>query len=152
MKRKILEKLLDKVKYDIEKLEKVKLTNPFYGKEIYFFNGCVKPIVDRNQLMGYIGAFSGNNKKLISKINYGVLNENSWLNLQDLRSDENLEKLSALIGLPEGKRNKIPNTYIIPESILFYRVYEFIKNDQVKLNQFNRVDFKEVNINEFQGY
>lgn len=143
---KLLEKLLERLKEHIGKFQMKELKNPFYGKEVYFFEGCVGPILERNQLLGYIGAFSGNNNKLNSKIDYAVLNDSSWKRLNELKSDHNLESLVELLGIRDEKRNEIPNTLIIPESKCYTKVYSFIKIDPVKLKQFKKVDFSGVEI------
>lgn len=149
----IISEVQKRIESDMNKLEENSLANPFYGKEIFFFDGCVEPILERNQLMGYLGAFSGNNKELTSVINYAVFPDNSWLNIESCELDGNIDLLSDFIGIKQtiesSKRDRIPNTRIIPERYFFQRVLSFIKTDEVKMNQFRKVNFQFLSFDEF---
>ncbi|MEX1013580.1 MAG: hypothetical protein WDZ80_00280 [Candidatus Paceibacterota bacterium] len=122
------------------------LPNPIYGKTIFFCEGCVKPIIERNQLLGYLGAFSGTSYELNSEIDIVVIPNSSYSNLKNDKSDSviNLinEKLKNFDKEKNRYSNKIPNALIVPEHKFFQFIKDhLINNDQVKIEQFERINF-----------
>lgn len=120
--------------------------NPFYDKNILFFEGCAKPNVARNQLLGYLGAFSNSSAKLNSEIDICVMPFASYEVLENGNSDEVIKtinnKLSSYNKKSENYTNKIPNTLILSEKRFFKYISDnLLKNDQVKIDQFNRINF-----------
>ena len=129
-----------------KKIEESLLPNPIYGKTILFCNGCAKPAVERNQLLGYLGAFSGDSYELNREIDIVVIPNSSFINLKNGESDSVIDSINKkLNNFDEEKNrysNKIPNALIVPE----HKFFQFIKdqllgNDQVKVEQFSRIDF-----------
>jgi hypothetical protein len=130
----------------LAKIKNSSLPNPIYGKTIFFCEGCVKPIIERNQLLGYLGAFSGTSYKLNSEIDIVVIPMSSFNNLKNGNSDSVLDSINEKLKYfdEEKKRysNKIPNARIVPEHKFFQFVKEkLLKNDQVKIDQFERISF-----------
>ena len=129
-----------------KKIEESPLPNPVYGKTIFFCNGCAKPAVERNQLLGYLGAFSGDSYELNREIDIVVIPNSSFINLKNGESDPVIDSINKkLNNFDEEKNrysNKIPNALIVSE----HKFFQFIKdqllgNDQVKVEQFSRIDF-----------
>lgn len=128
------------------KIENSFLPNPIYGKTIYFCEGCVKPVTERNQLLGYLGAFSGASNELNSEIDIIVISKSSFNNLKNGKSDSVVDSINKqLNNYDEVKNrysNKIPNALIVPEHNFFQFIKEnLLKSDQVKIDQFKRINF-----------
>jgi hypothetical protein len=128
------------------KIEESSLPNPIYGKSIFFCEGCVKPITERNQLLGYLGAFSGASNELNSEIDIVVISKLSFNNLKNDKSDSVIdsinEKLNNYDEVKNRYSNKIPNALIVPEHKFFQFIKEkLLKSDQVKIDQFERINF-----------
>ena len=129
-----------------KKIEDSALPNPIYGKTIFFCEGCVKPIIERNQLLGYLGAFSGASNELNSEIDIVVISKSSFNNLKNGKSDSVIdlinEKLNYYDEVKNRYSNKIPNALIVPEHKFFQFIKEkLLKSDQVKIDQFERINF-----------
>ena len=129
-----------------KKIHDSPLPNPVYGKTIFFFEGCVKPVIERNQLLGYLGAFSGASNELNSEIDIVVISKSSFNNLKNGKSDSVIDSINErLNNYDEVKNrysNKIPNTLIVPEHKFFQFIKEnLLKSDQVKIDQFERINF-----------
>lgn len=129
-----------------KKIHDSPLPNPIYGKTIFFFEGCVKPVIERNQLLGYLGAFSRTSYELNSEIDIVVIPNSSYYNLKNDKSDSVIysinEKLKNFDEEKNRYSNKIPNALIVTE----HKFFQFIKsnllnNDQVKIEQFERINF-----------
>lgn len=122
------------------------LPNPIYGKTIFFCEGCVKPVIERNQLLGYLGAFSGTSYELNSEIDIAVIPKSSFINLENDLSDSVIDSINKkLKNFDEEKKrfsNKIQNTLIVPEHKFFQYIKDHLINkDQVKIEQFERMNF-----------
>lgn len=132
------------VKESINSLKENKLPNPFYGKELLFFEGCIGPRVNRTQLMGYLGAFSGGNKELTTKIDYAIIPKSVYTNLLKSEFHETLKKIEDCVHVKSKKtnnyRNTIPDTKIIPEDMWIEIVGNFSQNDSVKMNQYTQLN------------
>ena len=129
-----------------KKIEDSALPNPIYGKTIFFCEGCVKPIIERNQLLGYLGAFSGDSNELNSEIDIVVISKSSFNSLKNGKSDSVIdlinEKLNYYDEVKNRYSNKIPNALIVPEHKFFQFIKEkLLKSDQVKIDQFERINF-----------
>ncbi len=138
--------IINRILKDEEALSSKKILNPFYGKELYFFEDCIGPRLDRNQLFGYIGAFSGNNYKLKSTIDFCIYPDSSFEKLISGKLDANSIALSDLIFYRKKSGSKITDkiraTLIIREEKIYTRVYSFIKNDPVKVSQYNKLNLE----------
>jgi hypothetical protein len=135
--------LIDK---HFSKITDSSLWNPIYGKSIFFFEECVKPSLARNQLLGYLGAFSNSSPELNREFDICVIPYASCKALKNGGSDEITKaiskKLKSYNKKSDSYTNTIPNTLIISE----YHFFQFIKDnllqdDQVKIDQFNQIDF-----------
>lgn len=129
-----------------KKIHDSPLPNPIYGKTIFSFEGCVKPVIERNQLLGYLGAFSGASNELNSEIDIVVISKSSFNNLKNGKSDSVIdsinEKLNNYDEVKNRYSNKIPNALIVPEHKFFQFIKEkLLKSDQVKIEQFERINF-----------
>lgn len=129
-----------------KKIHDSPLPNPIYGKTIFFCEGCVKPIIERNQLLGYLGAFSGTSYKLNSEIDIVVIPMSSFNNLKNGNSDTVLDLINEKLKYFDEEKNrysnKIPNARIVPEHKFFQFIKDkLLKSDQVKIDQFERISF-----------
>jgi len=129
-----------------KKIHDSPLPNPIYGKTFFFCEGCVKPVIERNQLLGYLGAFSGASNELNSEIDIVVISKSSFNNLKNGKSDSVIdsinEKLNNYDEVKNRYSNKIPNALIVPEHKFFQFIKEkLLKSDQVKIDQFERINF-----------
>lgn len=144
IKEKAYEAIRNVVKESIKSLKENKLSNPFYGKELMFFEGCIGPFANRTHLMGYLGAFSGGSKELTSSIDYAILPHSIYEKLLKSEFHETLKLIEDNVCVESKKtdkyKNKIPNTKIIPESIWIEIVEKFSQNDTVKMGQFNKLN------------
>ena len=130
----------------IKKIEESPLPNPIYGKNIFFCEGCVKPVTERNQLLGYLGSFSGTSYKLNSEIDIVIIPKSSFNNLKNGKSDSVIDLINEkLNNFDEEKNrysNKIPNAFIVPEHKFFQFIKDhLLKSDRVKIKQFKRINF-----------
>jgi len=129
-----------------KKIHDSPLPNPIYGKTIYFFKGCAEPVIVRNQLLGYLGAFSRTSDELNSEIDIVVIPYSSFINLRNDKSDSVVEAINEKLKNydQEKKRytNKIPNALIVSEQLLFQFIQrKLLKNDQVRIDQIERISF-----------
>lgn len=129
-----------------KKIKESPLPNPIYGKTIFFCEGCVKPVTERNQLLGYLGSFSGTSNKLNSEIDIVIIPKSSFNNLKNGKSDFVIdsinEKLNNYDKVKNRYSNKIPNALIVPEHKFFQFIKDhLLKSDQVKIEQFDRINF-----------
>jgi len=129
-----------------KKIKESHLPNPIYGKTVFFCEGCVKPITERNQLLGYLGAFSGTSYELNSEIDIVVIPNSSFNSLKNGNSDSVIESINEkLNNFDEEKNrysNKIPNALIVPEHKFFQFIKDhLLKSDRVKIEQFKRINF-----------
>jgi len=136
---------LDLIQEHISKIVNSPLPNPIYGKNIFFFEGCVKPRLERNQLFGYLGVFSGSNE-LNNEVDICVIPLSSYKMLKDGESDDVINEINEKMNSHNKETNRytnaISNTLIIPEKKLFAFIKEkLLKDDKVKINQFNRINF-----------
>lgn len=120
------------------------LPNPIYGKNIFFYQGCAKPQIERNQLFGYLGVFTGFNE-LNNEVDICVIPLSSYKTLKDGESDDVIseinEKMNSYNEETDRYTNTISSVKIIQERKLFtYVKNNLLKDDQVKINQFNRID------------
>jgi hypothetical protein len=130
----------------LKKIKESTLPNPIYGKTIFFYKGCVKPVTERNQLLGYLGVFSGTSYNLNSEIDIAVIPHLSFDNLKNDKSDSVINSINEKLKYFDGEKNrysnKIPNTLIVPEQKFFQFIKDhLLKSDQVKIEQFNRINF-----------
>lgn len=137
---------MDVVTKHISEIKESSIPNPMYGKTIYFFKESVKPQIERNQLLGYLGAFAGTSTDLSSEVDICVIPHASYLKLKDEKSDIVIttinEKLNAYDEEKDRYSNKIPNTLIVPERHFFKFIKDhLLENDQVKIDQFKQIDF-----------
>jgi len=137
-------KLKKIIREDIQDLNSSNLPNPLYGKNIFFFDGCVEPKNDRNQLMGYLGIFCGYNK-LDREIDYCILPKETSNKIVAEKTDQITELLYNKINHRKKDTgsitNTIPNTAILPEEVLFtYIKNNLIQKDEVKKKQFERLN------------
>lgn len=139
--KKVTEALLEK---DFKKIISSTFYNPIYGKKFYFFDSCTPPKIIRDQLFGYLGAFS--DASLSSEIDICVIPFSSHQDLIDGVNNNVIEILNNKLNFynEENDRhsNTIPNTLIISEKDLFKFVKRrLLVDDQVKIDQFERLDF-----------
>ncbi len=121
------------------------LPNPIYGKTIFFCKGCVEPVTERNQLLGYLGAFSGTSYKLNSDIDIVVIPYTSFKNLKYDKPDSVIDSINEKLNNFDKDKNrlsnKIPNALLVPEHKFFQFIKSnLLKNDKVKLEQFKKLD------------
>jgi len=138
---KVTKALLEK---NFEKISSSTFYNPLYGKKFYFFDTCTPPKITRNQLLGYLGAFS--ESSLSSEIDICVVPFSSYQDLKDGFQNKVIEKLNNKLNSYNEEKdrnsNTIPNTLIISEKDLFKFVKSsLLGDDQVKIDQFERLDF-----------
>jgi len=129
-----------------KKFENSAIPNPIYGKTIFFCENCVKPIIERNQLLGYIGAFSGTSNELNSEIDIVVISKSSFNNLKNGKSDSAIDSINEKLKNFDKEKNRysnnIPNALIVPEHKFFHFIKDrLLKSDQVKIDQFERINF-----------
>lgn len=122
------------------------LPNPIYGKSIFFYQGCAKPRTERNQLFGYLGVFTGGFNELNNEVDICVIPLSSYKTLKDGESDNVISEINEKMNSYNEESNRYTNTIssvkIIQERKLFtYVKNNLLKDDQVKINQFNRIDF-----------
>lgn len=136
-------RLINIIKDSTDEVNNSKLSNPFYGKKIFFSDNCTGPKINRTTLIGYIGATSGTNKELSKDIDYCVIPKSVYSNLLDGNVDSITENIISLIHNKSDKKSKpkntIPETRIITENTLFSIVYRFVKNDPVKMKHYNKL-------------
>ena len=129
-----------------KKIQDSTLPNPIYGKSIFFCEGCVKPEAERNQFLGYLGAFSGTSSELNSEIDIVVIPNSSYSNLKTDKSDSVIDFINGKLNHFDKEKdrysNKIPNALIVPEHKFFQFIKDnLLRNDQIKLEQFERINF-----------
>lgn len=129
-----------------KKIEESALPNPIYGKTIFFCEGCVDPAIDRNQLLGYLGAFSRTSSELNSEIDIVVISFSSFNNLKEGKSDSAIDSINEKLKYFDVEKsrysNKIQNALIVPEHNFFQFIKgKLLQTDQVKLDQFERINF-----------
>lgn len=129
-----------------KKIEESPLPNPIYGKTIFFCEGCAEPVIERNQLLGYLGAFSGTSYELNSEIDIVVIPNSSFNHLKNGKSDSVIESVNEKMNNFDEEKNrysnKIPNALIVPEHTFFQFIKDhLLKSDRVKIDQFKRINF-----------
>ncbi|HEX6983411.1 MAG TPA: hypothetical protein VF181_11695 [Balneolaceae bacterium] len=141
--------LTEVINKSIENLKLSNVPNPIYGKKLFFFDECVGPKYERNQLLGYLGAFCSFTK-LTSEIDICVIPFASWQRVLENECDEITKELISKLEVKDEQTgrtsNLIPNTFILPESFLFKYIEDnLLVDDDVKAKQFERIDFSLVN-------